>query len=385
MANKNIPLFDLKLPAESIRLVNEVLKSGWLNTGPKVAQFEKSVASMVGVRYAVAVNSATAGLQLALESLGVGPGREVITTPFTFAATSASIIRAGAMPVFADIDPATLNIDPDEVARKFTPRTACVLPVDVAGHPADYSALADICDRRHVPLVADAAHSLGASIGRYSVARVVDAAVHSFQATKNLTTADGGMVVTNHKLLADRVRLLSQHAMTTNAYHRRISGRWAYDVLAPGLKANLTDVHAAIGLGQLTTFGKNQQRRAKIAEHYCRNLTEMSDFVATPEVSDGCRHAWHLFIVRLHLSRLRIGRTRFIALMAQAGVECGVHYRPLFDMSFYRGIGFTSQYFPNAAYAGERAVTLPLYPGLTMSQVDRVCETILKVVTRYRR
>jgi dTDP-4-amino-4,6-dideoxygalactose transaminase len=385
MADKHIPLFDLKLPAESIRLVNEVLKSGWLNTGPKVAQFETSVASMVGVRYAVAVNSATAGLQLALESLGVGPGREVITPPFTFAATSASIIRTGAMPVFADIDPTTLNIDPDEVARKFTPRTACVLPVDVAGHPADYPKLADICDRKHVPLVADAAHSLGASIGRYSVARVTDAAVHSFQATKNLTTADGGMVVTNHKVLADRVRLLSQHAMTANAYQRRISGRWAYDVLAPGLKANLTDVHAAIGLGQLTSFEKNQQRREKIAERYSRNLSDLSDFVAMPVVSDGFRHAWHLFIVRLHLSRLRIGRARFIALMSKAGVECGVHYQPLFDMSFYRGIGFTPQYFPNAAYAGKRVVTLPLYPELKSPQVDRVCDALRKIIMRHRR
>jgi dTDP-4-amino-4,6-dideoxygalactose transaminase len=385
MAGKHIALFDLKLPAESIRLVNEVLKSGWLNTGPKVAQFEKSVASMVSVRYAVAVNSATAGLQLALESLGVGPGREVITTPFTFAATAASIIRTGAMPVFADIDPVTLNIDPDEVARKFTPRTACVLPVDVAGHPADYPELADICDRRHIALVADAAHSLGALIGRSSVARVADAAVHSFQATKNLTTADGGMVVTRHKIVADRVRLLSQHAMTSNAYQRQKSRRWAYDVLAPGLKANLTDVHAAIGLGQLASFEKNQQCREKIAERYCRNLADLSDFVATPEVRDGYRHAWHLFIVRLHLSRLRIGQARFIALMAQAGVECGVHYRPLFEMSFYRGIGFTSQYFPNAAYAGKRVVTLPLYPGLKTPQIDHVCDAIRQIITRYRR
>jgi dTDP-4-amino-4,6-dideoxygalactose transaminase len=385
MATKHIPLFDLKLPAGSFREVREVLASGWLNTGPKVAQFEKSVASMVGVRYAVAVNSATAGLQLALESLGVGPGREVITTSFTFAATAASIIRTGAMPVFADIDPATLNIDPDEVARKITPRTACVLPVDVAGHPADYPELGDVCDRRHVPLVADAAHSLGASIGRYSVARVADAAVHSFQATKNLTTADGGMVVTRHKIVADRVRLLSQHAMTSNAHQRRKSGRWAYDVLAPGLKANLTDVHAAIGLGQLATFEKNQRRREKIAERYSRNLADLSDFVTAPVVKDGYRHAWHLYIVRLHLSRLRIGRTRFISLMAQAGVECGVHYRPLFEMSFYRGIGFTPQYFPNAAYAGKRVVTLPLYPGLKTSQVDRICDAIRKITTHFRR
>jgi dTDP-4-amino-4,6-dideoxygalactose transaminase len=193
------------------------------------------------------------------------------------------------------------------------------------------------------------------------------------------------MVVTRHKIVADRVRLLSQHAMTSNAYQRKKSGRWAYDVLAPGLKANLTDVHAAIGLGQLTSFEKNQQRREKIAERYCLNLAELSDFVATPVVSHGCRHAWHLFIVRLHVSRLRVGRARFIALMSKAGVECGVHYRPLFEMSFYRGIGFTPQYFPNAAYAGKRVVTLPLYPGLKTSQVDQVCDAIRRIIMRHRR
>jgi dTDP-4-amino-4,6-dideoxygalactose transaminase len=386
MADKmRIPLFDLKLPPESIRQVRDVLASGWLNTGPKAAEFEKSIAAMVGVRYAVALNSATAGLQLTLEALGCGPGREVVTTPFTFAATSAAIIRAGAMPVFADIDPATLTIDPDEVARKITSRTVCVLPVDVAGHPADYPELGDICDRKHIPLVADAAHSLGAAVGRYSVDRLVDAAVHSFQATKNLTTADGGMVVTRHKIIAERVRLLSQHAMTANAYQRSKSGKWAYDVLAPGLKANLTDVHAAIGLGQLAGFEKNQLRREKIAARYCRNLGDLSDFVVMPVVRDGYRHAWHLFIVRLHLSRLRIRRARFIELMADAGIECGVHYRPLFEMSFYREIGFTRQYFPNAAYAGERVVSLPLYPGLTTSQVDHGCEAVRRIILRFRR
>jgi dTDP-4-amino-4,6-dideoxygalactose transaminase len=382
---KRIPLFDLKLPSESVRQVRAVLASGWLNTGPKVAQFEKGIAAMVGVRYAVALNSATAGLQLALEALGCGPGREVVTTPFTFAATSAALIRAGAMPVFADIDPATLTIDPDEVARKITSRTACVLPVDVAGHPADYPELCDICDRKHVPLVADAAHSLGASVGRYSVDRLVDAAVHSFQATKNLTTADGGMVVTRHKIVAERVRLLSQHAMTANAYQRSKSGKWAYDVLAPGLKANLTDVHAAIGLGQLAGFEKSQQRREKIATQYCRNLADLSDFVAMPVVRNGYRHAWHLFIVRLLLSRLRIRRARFIELMADAGIECGVHYQPLFEMSFYREIGFTPQYFPNAACAGQRVVSLPLYPGLTNLQVDLVSEAVRSIILRFRR
>jgi dTDP-4-amino-4,6-dideoxygalactose transaminase len=229
VVEKRIPLFDLRLPSASMRNVQQVLKSGWLNTGPKAAEFEKAIAARVKEKYAVALNSATAGLQATLEALGAGPGREVITTSLTFAATAASIIRTGAMPVLADIDPATLNIDPDEVARKVTTQTMAILSVDIAGHPADYPALLAISAKRRLPLIADAAHSLGATYAGQSSAQLTDAAVYSFQATKNLTTADGGMVVTRHKLIADRVRLLSQHAMTSNAYQRNQSRRWEYE------------------------------------------------------------------------------------------------------------------------------------------------------------
>ena len=385
MAEKRIPLFDAQLPSASIQGVQKVLKSGWLNTGPKAAEFEKAIATMVKERYAVAVNSATSGLQATLEALGAGPGREVITTSFTFAATAAAIIRTGAMPVLADIDPVTLNIDPDEVIRKVTPQTLAILAVDIAGHPAQYPSLLAISARRRLPLVADAAHSLGATFAGKSTAQLTDAAVYSFQATKNLTTADGGMIVTRHKLIAERARLLTQHAMTSNAYQRRKANRWEYDVLGPGLKANLTDVHAAIGLGQLAAFESNQRRRQKVADGYARNLADLSDYLAIPEVRPGCRHAWHLFIIRLHLSRLRIGRARLVALMSQAGIECGVHYKPLFEMSFYRELGFEPAHFPNAVYAGRRVVSLPMYPHLKAVQIDRVCDVLRDVVLRFRR
>ena len=385
MTDPRIPLFDLRLPNESLRQVRDVLTSGWLNTGPKAAEFEKAMAAMNHVRYAVALNSATAGLQATLEALGAGPGREVITSSFTFAATAASIIRTGAMPVLADIDPATFNIDPDEVHRKVSPRTLCVLPVDIAGHPADYPELLAISAKRRLPIISDSAHSLGGTCGCKSVAQLVDAAVHSFQATKNLTTADGGMVLTCHKTIAERVRLLSQHAMTASAFQRKRTRRWEYDILGPGLKGNLTDVHAAIGLGQLATFEANQVRREKIAQRYSDNLAELSDYLVTPVVKPGYRHAWHLYIVRLHLSRLRIGRARFVSLMSEAGIECGVHYRPLFETSYYRGIGFVSQNFPNAVYVGRRVVSLPLYPHLKPVQVDRVCTAIRDIILRSRR
>jgi dTDP-4-amino-4,6-dideoxygalactose transaminase len=385
MPEWKVPLFDRKLSAEAKRQVRQVLDSGWLNTGTKAREFETAVARLCGVRYAAAVNSATSGLSLVLESLGIVPGCEVITTPYTFVSTLSTILRTGATPVLADIEPDTLTIDPDEVARKVNPETRAVISVDLAGLPADYKRLIPICTERSIPLVADAAHSFGGGIGKKVVAQLADVAVHSFQATKNLTTGDGGMVLSRHKVLIDQVRLLSQHAMTGSAFDRKKSRRWEYDVVGLGHKANLTDLQAALGLGQVDRFEKEQARRTKIAARYADNLADLDEYVECQQVPAGYRHAWHLYLVLLHLSRLRIDRDQFITLMANAGVECGVHYKPLFEMSFYRELGFTAQYFPNAAYVGRRVVTLPMYPSLSNAQVDTVCHALGQVVRRHAR
>ncbi|MCD6249485.1 MAG: DegT/DnrJ/EryC1/StrS family aminotransferase [candidate division Zixibacteria bacterium] len=385
MANRKIPLFDLKLSAESKRQVREVMTSGWLNSGPKVREFEKEISRLVHVRNAVAVSSGTAGLQLTLEALGAGPGKEVITTPFTFVATVASILHTGATPVFADIDPTTLTIDPDEIVRKITSETLCVLSVDIAGRPADYRRLSAVCETHQLPLVADAAHSLGARVGKKSIAQLADVAVYSFQATKNLTTADGGMVLSRHKKLVDSVRLLAQHGMTATAYQRKSSHRWMYDVIGLGHKANMSDLHAAVGLGQLSVFDKDQARRAQLADRYHQGLKGLQDYLELPTVDKGEHHAWHLYIVKLNLSRLRIGRNRLMEILADTGIETGVHYRPLFEMSFYQELGYTEQYFPNAAYAGRRVMSLPLYPTLKPSDVDYICDQIARIIRRFAR
>lgn len=382
MAKYRIPLFDVTVEASTRRAVDEVLKSGWLNTGTRAAELERRIARLDGVRYAAAVSSATAGLQLTLQALGIGPGSEVITTPFTFVATTAVILHNGATPVYGDIDINTFNLDPDEIERKITPKTAAVLPVDIAGGPADYERIAEICARRKIPLIADAAHSLGAMLHNKPAARWVDAAVHSFQATKNLTCADGGMVTSKHKLIVERVRLLAQHAMTSNAFERRKAGAWQYDVVGLGSKANLTDVHAAIGLGQLSAFEKAQEKRAALAARYNERLADLSEFLQIPSIIPHGRHAWHLYIIRLHRSRVRISKATFIKKMAAAGIECGVHYRPLFQLSFYKGLGLDARYLPNAAYVGERVVTLPLYPALKMREIDLVCESIHRILKR---
>jgi dTDP-4-amino-4,6-dideoxygalactose transaminase len=383
---KTIPLFDLKLNAATKRLVRRTLDSGWLSTGPNADEFEKAIARLSGVRYAVAVSSATAGLELALRAVNARQGVEVITTPLTFAATAAAIMRTGARPIFADIDPVTLNIDSDEIERKLSTTTLAIMPVDIAGHPCDYPKLAALCDRYRLPLIADAAHSVGASVGRKSVAAFADVAVNSFYSTKNLTCGEGGMVLTRHKQFAEAVRLLSRQGMTRTAHERRKKSSRAYDIRALGMKANLSDVHAAIGLGQLTSFENDQAKRRKIAERYFRNLAALQDIIELPFVADNAEPSWHLFIIKLRLSRLKIDRDRFIRLMAARSVECGVHYQGMFDLSYYRThLGLSPQFFPNAAWATRRVVSLPIYPTLPLKDVDYICDCVVDVLTRHCR
>lgn len=383
---KKIPLFDLKVSASAKREVAAVLNSGWFSTGPKVASFEKRITSLLKVPHGVAVSSATTGLQVALQAIGVGPGREVVTTPFTYVATVGAIMAVGAHPVLADISPDTLNIDPDEIDRKLSSHTGAVIPVDVAGHPADYDQLQAICNRATVPLIADAAHSIGASYHKRSIAMVADGAVLSFHATKNLTCGEGGIVLSRHQPFIEMVRLISRHGLTDTAHERRTSSGAPYDAVRPGVKAGMSELHAAVGLGQLVDYKKQQKQREKLAERYLSNLSDLNDFLEPPVVRKHCRHGWHLFIIRLHLSALKIDRDRFIDLMARRGIECGVHYRPLFDLSFYRNhLSLSPQFFPNAAYAGCRVVSLPFFPSLKLGEVDSVCDAVCAIVTRYKR
>ena len=385
-APKKISLYDIKLSPAAIKQATDTLKSGWLSSGPKVAAFEKAIAEKMATRYAVAVGSATSGLQMVLTAIGAEPGKEVITTPFTFVATVEAIMATGATPVFADIDPHTLNLDADEVYRKFSRHTLAVMPVDIGGFPADYEILKIICKNRQIPLIADAAHSIGTAFKGRPVPRHTDAAVISFHATKNLICGEGGMVVSKHKAVVDLVRLMTHHGLTSSAHERRQNRTWEYDAIYPGCKANMSEVHAAIGLGQLTVFEKEQKIRGQLAERYIKNLKPHTDYFELPHSDRRNHHGWHLFILKLHLSHLKIDRNRFIELMGQMGVECGVHYKPVFELSFYRdALGLSPQYFPNTAYAGRRVITLPLYPSLAPSEVDYVCDCVGKIIKQHAR
>ncbi len=380
---RRIPLFDLKVSAQAKKEVNRTLRAGWLTTGPGAAALEKAVAQLLEVENAVAVSSDTMGLQLALRAVGAGPDKEVITTPFTFVATIEAIIATGARPVLADIDPVSLTIDPDEVTRKISGRTAAVVPVDIAGHPADYRSLRAVCRDRGIPLVADAAHAIGTRYRGRSMAHWADAAVYSFYSTKNLTCGEGGLVASKDKKLVETVRTLSRHGLTSNAFFRHKKGEWQYDVMDVGAKGNLSDIHAAIGLGQLAVFEKYQAQRRRSASRYDRNLSNLGMYLDLPQEPATVEHGWHLYIIKLHPERLGIDRNAFIRSMAGFGIECGVHYQPLFEFPFYRkALGISRKHFPNAAYAGRRVVSLPLYPGLKAADVDYVCDCVRRVVNK---
>jgi len=378
IGKRHIPLYDLKVSAGSIKEVTATLKSGWLSTGPRIAEFEKAVTGLAGVKYGVAVSSATAGLITALEAVGVR-GKEVVTSPYSFVATAEAIIRCGATPVFADIDPDTLTVEPSEVERLVSKGTACIMPVDIAGFPADYLPLRKIGRSLNVPVVADASHSLGTLYRGKTVPQNFDAAVFSFHATKNLVCGEGGMVLSKRKDLVDRVKLISRHGLTATAFERRKNGRWSYDVTALGFKANMSEVHAAIGLGGVPKFDENQRLRRRVARRYKDNLSPLSELIQLPHESKYVESAWHLYIIKLRLSRLTISRDRFIGLMADAGIECGVHFVPITDFAFYKSFGKGSR-CANANRAGKCVVSLPLYPSLALRDVDYVCDRVAQIV-----
>jgi dTDP-4-amino-4,6-dideoxygalactose transaminase len=366
--------------------VADAIRSGWLTTGPKVALLEERIRRLVQARHAVAVNSCTAAMHLALAVSGVSRGDEVITSPYTFAATGEAILYLGAKPVFADIDPRTLNVDPIAVERAVTRRTKVLLPVHIAGLPCDLDALRSIARKKRLRVVEDAAHALGAAIDGRPIGGIGDITCLSFYATKNLTTGEGGMATTDDRRVAERLRRLSLHGLTHNAWKRYTrSGSWRYDIVELGYKYNMTDVAAGLGLAQLAKFRSMQRERAVLARRYSRELEGSAAFDLPVEVP-GTRHAWHLYILRLRAGVLRLSRDRVIEFLRGAGIGTSVHFLPLHLHSFYRRVlGHRPGDYPRTERESARAISLPLYPGLTTRSQDRVIEALHDLVRRFRR
>jgi dTDP-4-amino-4,6-dideoxygalactose transaminase len=368
---------------EEVGAVSEVLRSGWITTGPRCSAFEQALTRYTGAVHGVVLSSATAGLFLCLLLHGIGAGDEVITSPYTFAATANVIVHTGASPVFADVDGDTLNISPPEIERKITPRTRAVIPVHFAGHPAPLAEINRIADTHGLLVVEDAAHALGASYQGSRIGKGDNPTVFSFHAVKNLTTAEGGAVLTNDEHLARQLRLYALHGQTKDAYAKLQAGGWQYDITAPGYKYNMTDLQAALGLVQLKKLNRSQKRREAISKLYGDAL-ERFEFVTPPVTREGAAHARHLYPLRIDFSHLSIDRDRFIQALAAENVSANVHYRPVHAMSYYRDTyGYEPYDFPVAYSSFTREVSLPLYPHMSDEDVNNVIEAVVKLLEYY--
>jgi dTDP-4-amino-4,6-dideoxygalactose transaminase len=366
--------------------VVEVLRSGWLTTGPKTKQFEQAFARHVGARYAVALNSGTAALHLALDAIGLSAGDEVIVPAYTFTATAEVVRYFDARPVLVDVDPETLNLDVGSAERAVTGRTRAIIGVDIAGQPCDWHLLRDVSDRHGLVLVDDAAHALPSTLHARPIGSWADLTAFSFYATKTLTTGEGGMLVTDSSEWAERAGSMALHGISKDAWKRYTAeGSWYYEVVAPGFKYNMTDIAAALGLGQLQRLEQMHYRRSAIAARYAEAFADL------PEVQPPCIYmdrttAWHLYILRLHLDRLRCDRAEFIHQLAAANISASVHFIPLQLHPYYRETyGYKPDAFPVAYTEYQRAVSIPIYSRMSEQDVEDVIAAVYHIVAANRR
>ncbi len=393
---RQVPFHRPAIGPEEEREVIDTLRSGWLTTGPKAKRFEREFAAYVGARNSLAVAHCTGALHLAFWALGIGPGDEVITTPFTFTATAEVLGYLGARPVFADIDPDTFNIDPARIEEALESgrhggRVRAIEPVHFAGQPCDMDRICLLARRHGLKVVEDAAHAAGAARqvegrGMARVGTIGDVTCFSFYATKNLTSAEGGMITTGDDRLAEKIAVASLHGMDRDAWKRYDrSGSWYYEIHDTGFKYNLSDVHAAIGLAQLARADEFMRRRRAIAHAYSEAF-RAGEALQVPYAEPGVEHAWHLYVLRLRPERLKIGRDQFVEVLRERGIGVSVHCIPLHTMHFYqRTYGYRKGDFPVAEDVYSRCFSLPIYAAMTDEDVDYVIETVLAAARENRR
>jgi perosamine synthetase len=368
---------------DDIRAVVEVLRSDWITTGPKVAEFEEAFAAYVGTRYAVSFSSGTAALHGAAFAAGLGSGDEAITTPMTFCATANCVLYQGARPVFADVCPDTLNIDPQGVARRITPRTKAILPVDYAGHPADLDPILALAAHYGLVVIEDACHALGAEYRGKRVGCLSHMTVFSFHPVKHLTTGEGGMVTTNHAQLAQRLRMFRNHGIDTDAYQRQARGHWRYQMVTLGYNYRLTGIGCALGLSQLPKLEANLAWRRRIAAQYTAAFYHLPG-LTSPVVHSEVSPAWHLYPLRLNLSHLYVGRDEVLAALRAEGLGVNVHYIPVHLHPYYQErFGYQGGEYPVAEEAYARLISLPMFHGMSEQDIVDVIDVVSKVVRYY--
>jgi perosamine synthetase len=361
-----------------IKAVVEALCSDWLTTGPRVGQFEKAFAQFCGAAEGVAVNSGTAALHAAMRALQVGAGDEVIVPAITFAASANAAIYEGATPVFADVDADTLLIDPARVAALVTPRTKAIVAVDYAGQPADYDALQAIVKGKDIKIVADACHAPGATYKGRMVGTLADISCFSFHPVKHLTTCEGGMTLTADAALAAHMRRFRNHGIDSDHRKRESEGTFAYDMVELGYNYRLPDVQCALGLAQLERLPQWVAKRREVAEWYSESLADIAH-VAPLRVHADRTHAYHLYVARLDLTKLRITRARAFAHLRERGIGANVHYAPVYLHSFYRARGYAPGLCPVAEAVYEQILTLPMFPAMSRADVARVSDVLAEL------
>lgn len=371
-----IPYARQSIDQDDIQAVVDVLKSDYLTTGPKIAEFEKTVADYVGAKYAVAVSNGTAALHVACMAAGIGEGDEVITTPITFVASSNCALYQGAKPVFADIDPRTYNIDPEDVKRKITDRTKAIIPVHFTGQPCEMDELHQIAKEHNLLIIEDAAHALGSDYKGARIGALSDMTEFSFHPVKHITTGEGGMVTTNNKELYERLKLYRAHGITRDpSMMTSNDGDWYYQQLELGYNYRIADFQCALGISQMKKLEAFVSRRRELAERYNKAFADCSGIII-PWQKDGCNSSWHLYVIQV-VTKDR--KTVFDALRKN-NIGVNVHYIPVYTQPYYRNHGYQDVVCPNAENVYKNIISLPMYSGLTNEEQDYVIEQVLKLM-----
>lgn len=372
---------------EDIAEVVAALKSGWWGTGPRTHKFEKRFAEYVQVNYAIALNSCTAGLHLALDVLGVGAGDEVITTPMTFVSTANVIVHHGAKPVFVDVNKETGNIDSGQIEERITDKTKVILPVHLHGRPCDMDEIMAIAQKHNLFVLEDAAHAIESSYRGQKVGSIGDITAFSFYATKNIATGEGGMITTQNKLWAEEMKVKGLHGISKDAWARYSNlGFQPYEAVYPGYKYNMMDIQSALGLGQLARVEENWGIRNRHWAIYNKGLAEMPELILPAPDEVNTRHARHIYAILIRLESFKINRNQFIDVLKAENIGAGVHFTALHLHRWYQEtFGFKIGDFPNAEFISERTISLPLSPALTKRDITDVIEAVKKIVLYYRK
>lgn len=371
-----------------IQEVVDTLRSGWLGTGPKVRRFEEDFRAYIGCKHAIALNSCTAGLHLALDVLDIGEGDEVITTPITFAATANVIVHRGAKPVFVDVERDTMNIDPGKAEEAITPSTKAVMPVHMAGRPCKMDEVMDIAQRHNLMVIEDAAHAVEAWYEGEKVGNIGDITAFSFYVTKNVCTGEGGMVTTNNGEWAEVMRIKSLHGISKDAWKRySAEGFQPYEAIYAGYKHNMMDIQAALGIHQLARVEQNLETRERYWQMYDEAFADIPEIITpSKELPHGTRHARHLYTILLDIDHLRMTRSQFIEALKAEHIGTGIHFTALHLHKFYREtLGYKPGDLPNAEWIGDRTISIPLSPKLTRPDVGHVVEAVRKLARYYQR